>query len=105
MRGLQDNAITTNAFALFNAEARVIAFDSTWFAVVPAAFVDGVVAAGNPIGPNTVGPVQRAVSIGAGVRLLIPRFIGTGLRLDADYVIGVPVAQQAWYCIGVYQMF
>jgi hypothetical protein len=109
VRGLPDNAITTNAFAMVNAEARFLAFDSTWLALMPAVFVDGVIAAASPVAsgstPNLNGPPQRAVSVGAGVRILIPRFVGTGLRIDGAYVLGEPLYVQSWYSVGVYQLF
>ncbi len=119
VRGLPDNAITTNAFGAFNAEIRVTAFDSTWVALVPAAFIDGVLAEGNGPQETSSGPMQAAVSFGAGIRILVPRFVGTGLRLDAAYAVGsvgpsgleagkpavVTLNDQAWYSIGVFQTF
>lgn len=81
VRGFPDNFVRTRAFVLGNAEARFTAFDSTWFAAVPTAFVDAI-AARAPMG--TPG---SALSVGLGVRLLIPKFVGTGLRAD----LAVPV--------------
>jgi hypothetical protein len=81
LRGFPDNFVRTRAFALGNVEARFTAFDSTWLAIVPAAFVDAI-AARSPDGtPGT------ALSLGAGVRLLIPKFVGSGLRVD----LAIPV--------------
>lgn len=76
LRGFPDNYVRTRAFVLGNAEVRFTAFDSTWFAVVPAAFVDALAAR------SPVGSAGSALSVGGGVRLLIPKFVGTGLRAD-----------------------
>ncbi len=81
LRGFPDNYVRTNALALANAELRFSAFDSTWIALVPTAFVDAA-ASRSPTGaPGT------AVAVGAGLRVLVPKFVGTGLRVD----LAVPV--------------
>jgi hypothetical protein len=76
IRGFPDNFVRTRALALANAEVRFTAYDSTWLAIVPTAFVD-VIAARAP-----AGGTGTALGAGAGVRLLVPRFIATGLRAD-----------------------
>lgn len=81
VRGFPDNYFRGRALGFGNFEARFIAFDSTWFAAMPAVFAD--VAAATAPASNT----GTAASVGAGVRLLIPKFVGSGLRID----VAVPV--------------
>lgn len=81
LRGFPDNYVRTRAFVLGNVEARFTAFDSTWIAVVPTAFVDAIGAR------SPAGTAGSALSVGAGVRLLIPKFVGSGLRVD----LAIPV--------------
>jgi hypothetical protein len=81
LRGFPDNFVRTRAFVLGNAEARFTAFDSTWLAVVPTVFVDAIAAR------SPAGTAGSALSVGAGVRLLIPKFVGSGLRAD----LAIPV--------------
>ncbi len=94
IRGFPDNFVRTRAYALGNVEARFTAFDSTWLAIVPTIFVDAI-AARSPAGtPGT------ALSAGGGVRLLIPKFVGSGLRADIAVPLhadlrGVDAAEQA----------
>jgi hypothetical protein len=76
LRGFPDNFVRTQAFALVNLEARFIAFDSTWIALVPTVFVDAIAARAPAGDPGT------ALSVGGGIRVLIPKFVGTGLRAD-----------------------
>jgi hypothetical protein len=83
VRGFPDNFVRTRAFALSNLEARFVAFDSTWIALVPTVFVDAIAARS----PN--GTPGTAVSAGGGVRILIPKFVGTGLRAD----LAVPLSE------------
>lgn len=81
IRGFPDNYIRTDALALANVELRFTAFDSTWVAFVPTAFVDAA-AARAPSGlPGT------AMALGGGLRVLVPKFVGTGARID----LAVPV--------------
>lgn len=80
-RGFPDNYVRTRALALANLEARFIAFDSTWIALVPTVFVDAIAARAPAGEPGT------ALSVGGGLRVLIPKFVGTGLRVD----LAVPV--------------
>ncbi len=100
VRGLVDNAIVTNTFGVANVEVRFTAFDSTWVALVPTVFVDGVLAQG-----SGSAPLQKDLSVGGGIRVLIPRFVATGLRLDGAWVVGAPASQQSWYSVGVFQFF
>jgi hypothetical protein len=82
LRGFPDNYVRTQSFWLGNAEVRFTAFDSTWIALVPVAFADAVAARG----PK--GDVGGALAVGGGLRILVPKFVGTGLRVD----FAVPVA-------------
>jgi len=76
LRGFPDNFIRTRAFALANVETRFTAFDSTWIALMPTAFIDAIAAR------SPSGEAGTAVSVGAGMRFLVPKFVGTGLRAD-----------------------
>lgn len=82
LRGFPDNYVRTHAMGLGNAEVRFTAFDSTWIALVPVAFADAIVARA----PK--GDVGGALAVGGGLRVLVPKFVGTGLRVD----LAVPVA-------------
>lgn len=97
VRGLLDSQIRTDAFALANLELRVVAFDSSWFALMPAAFVDAVLAR------DERGGGLGALSTGIGVRLLVPRLVGTGVRLDAAVPIDGRLRVEP--SIGVFQFF
>ena len=118
IRGFPDNFVRTRAFALVNLEARFIAFDSTWVALVPTVFVDAIAARAPAGDPGT------AFSAGGGLRVLIPKFVGTGLRVDLAVPLhanfrGVSEAEQARFgpatpavnvgslqpSFGVYQFF
>ncbi len=85
LRGFPDNYVRTNALALANVELRFTAFDSTWIALVPTAFVDAA-AFRQPTGAQA-----SAVAVGAGLRVLVPKFVGTGLRVD----VALPVHAEA----------
>lgn len=76
LRGFPDNFIRTRAFAMTNVEMRFTAFDSTWIALMPTAFVDALAAR------SPAGPAGTALAVGAGLRVLVPKFVGTGLRAD-----------------------
>lgn len=77
VRGVPDNYIRARALALTNVELRAILFDSTWIALVPTVFTDAAVA------KAPAGRVGSVFAVGAGLRVLVPKFVGTGLRLDA----------------------
>lgn len=102
IRGFLDNSVRADRFALANAEARFIAYDAMWLAVVPTAFVDAAIAH-----DLDVDATRLLVSAGMGVRFLVPRFVKTGLRFDA----AVPLTQRtcSGICpqlsIGVFQFF
>lgn len=98
VRGFPDSAVRTGLYLAFNAEARLTAFDSTWFAVVPAAFLDGAAAR-----PDLAGQRATMLSAGGGVRLLAPRLVRTGVRVD----VAVPL-EGGWrpsLSLGVHQFF
>lgn len=76
VRGFPDNFIRSRAITFGNVEARWLGFDSTWVAIMPVAFLDGVAAA-SPSGKTGV-----AVAGGAGVRILLPNLVAAGLRVD-----------------------
>jgi hypothetical protein len=101
VRGFLDNFVETQLYGVANVEARVIVFDSMWFAIMPAAFLDAGVArtmSGQPFG---------VVSGGLGVRFMIPRIYHSGLRVDAAWPLA-PFQTKAtinMLSIGVYQYF
>jgi len=76
VRGYRDSEVVATTWATLNLEARLVAFDSTWFAVMPAAFADAAVA--RRIG----GEVAVLASAGLGVRLMVPRMPRFGVRFD-----------------------
>jgi hypothetical protein len=76
VRGFPDNYVRTRTMTFANLEVRCVAFDSTWIALIPAAFVDGLAARA----PQGVPGV--ALSAGAGLRIVIPKFVASGLRAD-----------------------
>ena len=96
IRGAADSLVRTQRFALVNAEVRATIFDSMWFAIVGAAFVDGALA-------DDGVRVQPLLSAGGGVRLLVPRLVKTGVRADvAVTLVGRPTAG---FSFGVFQFF
>jgi hypothetical protein len=106
VRGVRDSYARSRAYALINAEARWTLYDSTWLAVVPAAFADAAA-----LRDADRGPLLLA-SVGAGVRLLAPRFVQTGLRIDlAQPLADMPCSGERWgplcpgLSVGVYQYF
>lgn len=98
LRGFDDSSIRTEQFALANVELRAVAFDSTWFAVVPAIFVDGAVARSERYESKSY------LSVGGGLRLLVPKMLRTGLRADVAVTVWGGV-QQVGFSLGVYQFF
>ena len=96
IRGYADSLVRTQRFVLTNLELRGTVFDSTWFAIVAAAFVDGALA-------DDGTHLQPLLSAGGGLRLLIPRLVKTGVRADvAVTLVGRPLAG---FSFGVYQFF
>lgn len=79
VRGYAYSEIRASAWSAANVELRFIAFDSTWFAVMPIAFVDGGVAR------RDTGAVQPLGSFGAGLRLIVPRLPRFGARLEVAF--------------------
>jgi hypothetical protein len=94
LRGFTDNFIRTRAFSLANVEMRFTAFDSTWIALMPTAFVDALAAR------SPAGPPGSALSVGAGLRILVPKFVGTGLRAD----LAIPLHEDM-RAVGVTEQF
>lgn len=98
VRGYDDSTLRTEQFALANVELRGVVFDSTWFAAVPAVFVDGAIARTEQFGSRTL------LSTGLGVRLLIPKMLRTGLRADLAVTL-VGGQPQVGFSFGVFQFF
>lgn len=95
IRGYPDSLLRTERFALANVELRGTVFDSTWFAVVAAVFVDACLA-------DVDGP-RGLLSAGGGVRLLVPKLVKTGVR--ADLAVTLAGRPQLGVSFGVYQFF
>ncbi len=93
LRGYQDNFVRTNGYMLYNAECRYVAYDSTWVAFMPVAFTDGNLSQDSP---------HALFSAGVGIRVLVPKFVGTGLRADLAIPFENPHAEPNF---GVYQFF
>lgn len=98
IRGFDDSSVRTEQFLLGNAELRAVVFDSTWFAVVPAAFVDGAVVRTESL------ETRGLLSAGLGVRLLVPKMLRTGLRADVAVTL-VGGRPQVGFAFGVFQFF
>jgi len=79
VRGYQDSEFRAFSHATANVELRFVAFDSTWFAVMPVAFVDGGVMV------RDTGNVAAVASAGAGLHLLIPRIAMYGGRVEVAF--------------------
>jgi hypothetical protein len=102
VRGFQDNHFRTRDYVLANLELRRVLWDSTWFALMPAVFVD-VVAAKDDVRGQVAG-----LAVGGGVRFLVPAFVRTGLRVDVAMPIGAQgcdTARCLGWSLGVYQFF
>ena len=104
VRGYIDNFARTRQYALVNAEARFVAFDSRWVAIVAAGFVDAAVT------QHPGGGVTPMLATGTGVRFLLPWMVKTGLRVDgAVPLVASPCAHWGGFCpnlsIGVFQFF
>ena len=96
IRGYADSLIRTQRFALANLEARAVLFDSMWFAVMIAAFADGALA-------DDGHAVTPLLSVGGGLRLLVPRLVKTGVR--ADVAVTLTGRPAPGFSFGVYQFF
>ncbi len=99
VRGYDDSTVRTDQFVLGNVELRGVVFDSTWFAVVPAVFVDGAL-----VRREEDQTPRGLLSTGLGLRLLVPKLLRTGLRADLAFTLagGRP---QVGIAIGVFQFF
>mgnify|MGYP000930107254 CR=1 FL=1 len=93
LRGYLDNYVRTRGYVLTNLEVRYVAFDSTWVALMPVVFTDAMA--------SEVAP-RALFSAGAGVRVLVPKFVGTGLRFDLAVPFRDPTVSPNF---GVYQFF
>ncbi len=103
VRGYVDNFARTPRYAFANVEARFIAYDSTWFALMPAVFVDGGVAA------RETGGAVPLLSAGTGLRILFPWMVDAGIRVDAAVPLSAGCSGGHGFCpglnIGLYQFF
>jgi hypothetical protein len=109
VRGYVDNRISATRYAFANIELRWLAWDTTWLAVMPAAFVDGAIAR------DDRQDLLALAAVGGGVRLLVPRFVRTGLRIDVAAPLAADRCRAAsglpftggcvGTSIGVYQFF
>jgi hypothetical protein len=95
VRGYDDSRYRTLRYALINAEVRATLFDSTWFALVAAGFVDGALV--------DHGGLTPLLSTGAGLRFLVPKLLKTGIR--ADFALTLAGRVQPGISLGVYQFF
>lgn len=93
LRGYLDNFVRTRGYVLTNLEVRYAAFDSTWIALMPVVFTDAMA--------SEVAP-RALFSAGVGVRVLVPKFVGTGLRFDLAVPFQNPTIAPNF---GVYQFF
>lgn len=76
VRGYQDSEVRAVRYVSVNAELRLVAFDSTWFAIMPVAFLDAGLAR------RDTGATASLSSVGMGLRLLIPRIPMYGARVE-----------------------
>lgn len=97
VRGYPDNHVRTDLFAFANLEARFVAFDSTWLAIMPTLFVDAAAARDDRAGPLGL------LSAGAGVRILFPRLYRSGARID--FPVPLTPLGKPTLAFGVYQFF
>lgn len=101
VRGYPDSAVRTDRYAVLNAEARFIAWDWHYLALMPAVFVDAGLAG------RQEGGVKPMLSAGGGVRVLFPTLVESGIRLD----FATPLLKDAcpgscqFFSVGVYQFF
>jgi outer membrane protein assembly factor BamA len=81
LRGYPDNHFKATAFALYNADVKLIAFDSQWLAILPVVFSDGATIRRDD------GSSDAAFSVGGGTIFVIPKIADSQLRID----VGVPL--------------
>ncbi|MGC4114404.1 MAG: BamA/TamA family outer membrane protein [Myxococcales bacterium] len=102
VRGYLDSEVRATAWGIANLELRVVAFDSTWFAVIPVVFVDAGVAH-----PDSGGEAWLA-SAGAGLRLFVPRLPRFAVRLEGSLTLAPTEATRAFapgFNFGIYHFF
>jgi outer membrane protein assembly factor BamA len=89
VRGYKYSEFRAQGYGVANAELRVAVFDSTWFAVMPVAFVDVGFA------HLDTGGVQGLASAGLGLRLFIPRLPRFGARVEVavPFIAGTATSQ------------
>lgn len=86
VRGYAYSEIRAQGSATANLEFRAVAFDSTWFAVMPVVFADGGLAA------RDTGELQPLASAGVGLRLMVPRLHRFGVRFEVAFpFVATPV--------------
>ncbi len=79
VRGYVYSEIRAQKYASANLELRVIVFDSMWFAAMPIAFIDG------GLTQRDTGESQPLASVGAGLRLMVPRLPRFGIRFEVAF--------------------
>ncbi len=96
VRGYSDNTLRADTYAAANAEVRFTAFDSTWLAAMPVAFIDAALA-------RAVEGSASLCAIGLGARIVVPRMNRVGIRADLAF----PLRQlgRPSFSLGVYQFF
>jgi hypothetical protein len=96
VRGYVDSSVRADRYLLVNLEARLVAFDSMFLALMPVAFVDAALA-------HTERGTRPLLGMGVGLRGLIPRIYHSGARLDLAVV-----PEEGWRprpVVGVFQFF
>jgi len=98
MRGYEDNHFRGAGYAAFNAEVRWTAWEGSWLAFVPAMFADGAA-----MRPDVPDAPRFGLAAGAGVRIIVPKFVEMGGRFD----LAVPLVGERGLQpnLGVYQYF
>jgi hypothetical protein len=79
VRGYVDSSVRADRYFLVNLESRLVAFDSMFLALMPVVFVDAALA-------HTEQGTRPMLSLGVGLRGLIPRIYHSGARLDLAVV-------------------
>ena len=97
VRGYPDSYANGASYVATNAELRWSALDWRYFVVMPTVFVDAAL-----VGHEHAGH-RRLVSVGAGVRFLLPTFAAAGVRAD----VAMPLTDGFGpsLSVGAYQFF
>ncbi len=97
VRGYPDSYANGVAYAAANAELRWSAINWSHFVMMPTVFADAAVVGGERVGRD------RLLSVGAGVRFLIPSFAAAGIRID----VAQPLIDGSGpaLSVGAYQFF